>query len=68
MNVSAAIALLGRPSPRLAEAIDALQDALGQERRMRDALQVLQNLAIRREPQREAFDLAARWSAKWSAS
>jgi signal transduction histidine kinase len=59
MNVSAAIALLGRAAPRVDEAIDALQDALEQERRMRDSLQVLQNLAIRREPQREAFDLAA---------
>lgn len=59
MNVSAAIALLGRSSPKLDEAMDALQDALEQERRMRDALQVLENLAIRREPQHERFDLGA---------
>jgi two-component system sensor kinase FixL len=58
MNVSAAMTLLGHPNPRLDDAIDALRDALDQERRMRDALQVLQNLAIRREPQRESFDLA----------
>jgi signal transduction histidine kinase len=59
MNVSAAITLLDRAAPRIGEAIDALRDALGQERRMRDALQVLQNLAIRREPQRETVDLTA---------
>jgi signal transduction histidine kinase len=59
MNVSAAIALLARPAPRIDDAIDALQDALNQESRMREALEVLQNLAIRRAPQREAFDLAA---------
>lgn len=57
--MSAAIALLGHPTPRIDDAIDALRDALDQQRRMRDALQVLQNLAIRREPQRESFDLAA---------
>ena len=59
MNVSAAIALLARPAPRIDDAIDALQDALDQAGRMREALEVLQNLAIRRAPQRESFDVAA---------
>jgi signal transduction histidine kinase len=59
MNMSAAIALLERPTPRVEDAADALRDALDQERRMRDALEVLQNLAMRREPHRETFDLGA---------
>ncbi len=59
MNVSAASAFLRRPTPAVEEALAALEDALAQERRMRDALQALQDLVIRRDPQYEACDVAA---------
>jgi two-component system sensor kinase FixL len=59
MNVAAAIAFLDRPAPAVRDAIDALNDALRQERRMRDELKVLQDLAARREPQRGPVDVAA---------
>lgn len=52
MNVAAALRLLAHPADnaRIPEAIEALRDALAEQRRMRDALQVLQDLAARREP------------------
>ncbi|HEY9229601.1 MAG TPA: hypothetical protein VIP11_23330 [Gemmatimonadaceae bacterium] len=59
MNVSAAIHFLRRPTPAIDDALDALEDALGQQARMRDALQVLQDLAVRREPRRERCDIVA---------
>ena len=59
MNVSAAMQLLRRPDAAIDDALDALGGALDQEHRMRDAVQVLQDLATRREPRREACDLAA---------
>jgi two-component system, LuxR family, sensor kinase FixL len=59
MNVSAAMQLLRRPEAAISDALDALDGALDQEHRMRDAVQVLQDLATRREPRREACDLVA---------
>lgn len=59
MNVSAAMQLLRRPDAAIDDALDALDGALDQEHRMRDAVQVLQDLATRREPRREACDLSA---------
>ncbi len=59
MNVSAAMQLLRRPDAAISDALDALGGALDQEHRMRDAVQVLQDLATRREPRREACDLVA---------
>jgi len=58
MNVSAAMQLLRRPDAAIADVLDALGGALDQEHRMRDAVQVLQDLATRREPRREACDLS----------
>lgn len=58
MNVSAAIHFLQRGVPAIDDAIDALEDALRQQHRMRDALQVLQDLAVRREPHWSSFDVA----------
>jgi signal transduction histidine kinase len=57
MNVSAAIAFLNRPAPAVDEALESLNDALRQERRMRDELKILQDLAARREPQRGPVDM-----------
>ncbi len=59
MNVSAAMQLLRRPDAAINDVLDALGGALDQEHRMRDAVQVLQDLATRREPRREACDLVA---------
>jgi signal transduction histidine kinase len=59
MNVSAAMQLLRRPDAAIDDILDALGGALDQEHRMRDAVQVLQDLATRREPRREACDLSA---------
>src|SRR5262249_28581761 len=58
MNISAAIHFLRRRAPAIDEAIEALDDALRQQHRMRDALQVLQDLAVRREPRWDAVDIA----------
>lgn len=66
MNVAAALRQVeARPheeSPaqtveRLRSAADALRDALAEQRRMREALQVLQDLAARREPAFGPVDL-----------
>lgn len=59
MNVSAASAFLRRTPPAIDEALAALADALAQERRMRDALQALQDLVTRRDPRHEACDVVA---------
>jgi len=59
MNISAASALLRRSSPVIADALAALDDALVQQRQMRDSLQALQDLVIRRAPRREACSVAA---------
>lgn len=67
MNVGAALRRLDRiltgQSPGdlihpLQAAADALRDALGEQRRMREALQVLQDLVARREPSFGPVDLA----------
>jgi signal transduction histidine kinase len=58
MNVSAAAAFLRRPTPAIADALAALDDALAQERRMSEALQALQDLVVRRDPRRERCDAA----------
>lgn len=66
MNIAAALRLLGRgaeagtPPPdaaRLSEAASALRDALVEQRRMREALQALQDLAAMREPAFRPVDL-----------
>jgi signal transduction histidine kinase len=57
MNVSAALRFLRHSPPSLDEAIEALEDTFAQQRRMRDSLQTLQDLAIRRAPQRETCDV-----------
>ncbi len=59
MNLSAAIHLLRRSDPAILGAIDALTDALAQQRRMGAALQLLEDLAARREPLRGPCDLGA---------
>jgi two-component system sensor kinase FixL len=58
MNVSAAIRLIRQTPPRLAEAIEALTDSLEQQHRMREALQVLEDLVNHREPCCDSFDIA----------
>jgi signal transduction histidine kinase len=67
MNVAAALRLLETSDgtsgsdpttrPRIAEAVAALRDALADQRRMREALQVLQDLAARREPAFRPLDI-----------
>jgi signal transduction histidine kinase len=67
MNVAAALRRLESGAPdeppaarteRLRAAVDALRDALAEHRRMREALQVLQDLAVRREPAFAPVDLS----------
>ncbi len=66
MNVAAALRLLERAvatqisaegHARIAEAIAALRDVLGEQHRMRDSLQVLQDLVAHREPMFRPIDL-----------
>jgi signal transduction histidine kinase len=59
MNISAAIHFLRRPAVAIDEALEALHDALRQQHRMRDELQALQDLAVRREPRWDGFDIVA---------
>lgn len=67
MNLAAALRQLERPvgesaldlnATRIADAIAALRDALAEQHRMGEALQVLQDLAARREPSFKPLDLA----------
>ena len=58
MNVAAALHLLRRPMPAVDAAIGALEGALQEERRIRDAVQILLELATNRAPSREACDIA----------
>jgi signal transduction histidine kinase len=58
MNVSAAMQFLRRGDPQPERALEALDDALVQQRRMRDALKVLEDLTARREPLHDRCDLA----------
>jgi C4-dicarboxylate-specific signal transduction histidine kinase len=57
MNVSAAIQFLRRPEVAVDAALAALDAALEEDHRMRDAVQFLQDLAMRREPRREPCDV-----------
>jgi signal transduction histidine kinase len=66
MNVAAALRRLdpatgdeplGPAAARIQAAADALRDALAEQRRMRESLQVLQDLAARREPAFTSVDL-----------
>jgi signal transduction histidine kinase len=58
MNISAALHFLQPGAPRIDDALDALHDALVQQGRMRESLQVLHDLAVHREPNCESVDLA----------
>jgi signal transduction histidine kinase len=57
MNIAAAMHCLQLPAPRADEAMDALHDALIQQARMRESLQVLHDLAVPREPVCEVVDI-----------
>lgn len=66
MNVAAALRRLelvstddapAQTAERLRGATEALRDALAEQRRMRESLQVLHDLAVRREPLLQATDL-----------
>jgi signal transduction histidine kinase len=59
MNISAAIHFLRRPAPAISDALEALHDALRQQHRMRDELQVLQDLAVRREPRWDGVEIVS---------
>jgi signal transduction histidine kinase len=56
MNICAALQFLKAPTLQLDGALDSLRDALVQQSRMRESLQVLDDLAVRREPLCEAID------------
>jgi signal transduction histidine kinase len=58
MNISAALHFLRPGAPRIDDALEALRDALVQQGRMRESLQVLHDLAVHREPNCESVDLA----------
>lgn len=67
MNVAAALRLLDLSAvaapadraARIADAVAALRDALGEQQRMREALQVLQDLSASREPTFGSLDVEA---------
>jgi signal transduction histidine kinase len=56
MNIAAALHFLRSPAVQLDGALASLHDALAQQCRMREALQVLDDLAVRREPLCETVD------------
>jgi len=56
MNIAAALQFLRAPAVQLDGALDSLHDALVQHSRMRESLQVLDDLAVRREPLFETVD------------
>ena len=58
MNICAALQFLKAPAVQLDGALESLRDALIQQSRMRESLQVLDDLAVRREPLCEAIDVA----------
>ena len=58
MNIAAALQLLRRPAPAIDAAVGALEAALDEERRIRDAVRVLEELTTKRASCREACDLA----------
>jgi signal transduction histidine kinase len=57
MNIAAAMQLLSGPSIQLEGALEALRDALVQQGRMRESLQVLDDLSVHRKPLRELLDV-----------
>ena len=57
MNIASALHCLRLPTVRVDEALEALQDALIQQARMRESLQVLHDLAVPREPVCEVVDV-----------
>jgi signal transduction histidine kinase len=57
MNIAAALHFLRSPNAQVGDALDALNDALVQQGRMRESLQVLHDLAVHREPHCETLDL-----------
>jgi signal transduction histidine kinase len=57
LNISAALHFLRPSELQLDAALEALHDALVQQARMREALQVLEDLAVRRQPLCESVDL-----------
>ena len=57
MNIAAALHFLRPPAPQIDDALEALNDALAQQGRMREALQVLHDLAVHRQPNCESVDL-----------
>ena len=59
MNICAALQFLKAPTMQLDGALDSLRDALVQQSRMRESLQVLDDLAVRREPLCDAVDVVA---------
>ncbi|MFL5608611.1 MAG: sensor histidine kinase, partial [Gemmatimonadaceae bacterium] len=56
MNISAALEFLRLPAVELDGALEALNDALAQQCRMRESLRVLEDLAVHREPLCESVD------------
>ena len=56
MNICAALQFLKSPTAQVDGALDSLRDALVQQSRMRESLQVLDDLAVRREPLCETVD------------
>ena len=57
MNICAALQFLKAPTAQVDGALDSLRDALVQQSRMRESLQVLDDLAVRREPLCDAVDV-----------
>jgi signal transduction histidine kinase len=57
MNIAAALHFLEQPALHLDGAREALRDALVQQGRMRESLQVLEDLSVRREPVCEIVDV-----------
>ena len=57
MNIAAAMQFLAEPTPQVEGALEALRDALVQQGRMRESLQVLDDLSVHRKPLREPIDV-----------
>jgi signal transduction histidine kinase len=57
MNIAAAIHFLRSAEPQVDGALEALHDAQVQQDRMRESLQVLDDLSVRRQPMCEAVDV-----------
>jgi signal transduction histidine kinase len=57
MNIAAAMQFLSGPTMQVEGALEALRDALVQQSRMRESLQVLDDLSVHRKPLRESIDV-----------